>query len=276
MSSNIKPKLEPAATSGDAGTGGEEEALRQPGSELMIRRMSDPVRIEPAARSRHGIIEYNSEHAEVVQSFRTMRTLLLQQAAVGNFVTMVTGMRPGSGASFVARNLAAALAFDECRTALLIDCNRDSPSVDALLEGRLRHGLTDLLENPAEVGIADIIYSTGIPRLRAIPVGRRRNRPTEYFTTPRMKSFLEVIRRRYEDRCVIVDAPPMLASADPRILADWCQYVVLVVRYGEATRDELLEAVATFPREKFVGVIFNDFDIPEANGGDAGRGRELQ
>lgn len=265
MSSNMKPRLETADGASDAAipVGNEEDMLKKPGSELMIRRMSDPVRIEPKRRYEQGIIEYGSRrHAGVVQSFRKMRTLLLQQAQAGNFTTMVTGMRPGSGASFVARNLAAALAFDEMRTALLVDCNRDTPTVGDLLDGRARNGLTDLLENPDAISIGDVIYSTGIPRLRAVPVGRRRDRPTEYFTTHRMKAFLEVTRRRYPDRYVIVDAPSMEASADPRILADWCQYVLLVVRYGEATRDELLEAVATFPREKFVGVIFNDFDIP--------------
>lgn len=262
MSSNMKPRLETAdqTVPGRPADVSEEDMLRKPGSELMIRRMSDPVRIEPRRRHEQGIIEYSSRDGKVVQSFRKMRTLLLQQAQASNFVTMVTGLRPGSGASFVARNLAAAMAFDETRTSLLVDCNRDDPSVDDLLEGRARNGLTDLLENPDGVGIGDIIYSTGIPRLRAVPVGRRRDRPAEYFTTHRMKAFLDVTRRRYADRYVIVDAPSMEASADPRILADWCQYVILVVRYGEATRDELLEAVATFPQEKFVGVIFNDFD----------------
>ncbi|HEX7029132.1 MAG TPA: polysaccharide biosynthesis protein [Gammaproteobacteria bacterium] len=258
----MKPRLEPQDGGAPAVRQSEEEILRKPGSELMIRRMSDPVPIPPERRGRNQIIEYSAEHAPVVQSFRTMRTLLLQQASAANFVTMVTGMRPGSGASFVARNLAAALAFDESRTSLLVDCNRESPSVDALLGGNVRYGLTDLLEQPAAIGIGDIIHSTGIPRLRAVPIGSHRDRPAEYFTSHRMKAFLDVARRRYPDRYVVVDAPSMQTSADPRILADWCHYVILVVRYGEATRDELLEAVATFPREKFVGVIFNDFDAP--------------
>lgn len=241
----------------------EEEKIARPGSELMIRRMSDPAKIEPWVRERQRIIEYNSQHSEVVQSFRNIRTLLLQQAEQGSFITMVTSIKPGAGASFVARNLAASIAFDENRTSLLVDCNRDEPAVDDLLNGRALHGLTDLLEDPESVGIRDVIYSTGIPRLRAVPIGRKRHRPVEYFNSTRMQSFLDVIRKRYDDRYVILDTPAMEASADARILSDWCQYVILVVRYGEVTRDELLEAVATFPREKFVGVVFNDFDVPE-------------
>ena len=109
MSSKMKPLLEPHEGGQDVPAVGatEEEILKKPGSELMIRRMSDPVPLPRETRGRHQIIEYNSEHASVVQSFRTLRTLLLQQASAQNFVTMVTGMRPGSGASFVARNLAA-------------------------------------------------------------------------------------------------------------------------------------------------------------------------
>lgn len=274
MSSNMKPKVEKARPADEPARMQpvDEDQLRTPGSELMIRRMSDPVPIKRETRLQHQIIDYNSQHSKVVQSFRKMRTLLLQQAGAANFVTLVTGIRKGSGASFVARNLAASLAFDESRTALLVDCNRDNPSVDSLLDGRARNGLTDVLDNPSEVGIGDVIYSTGIPRLRAIPVGRRRDRPAEYFTTQRMRTFLDVVRRRYPDRYVLVDAPSMEESADPRILADWCQYVILVVRYGEVTQDELLEAVATFPREKFVGVVFNDFDVPGDYSAGNGRG----
>lgn len=241
----------------------EESLLRKPGSELAIRRMSDPVPLDRQIYVRNRLIEFNSEHSAVVQSFRNIRTLLMQQAQ-GNFVTLVTSVKSGAGASFVARNLAASFAFDENRTAMLVDCNRDSPSVDQLLGGRVRHGLTDLLDAPDNVNVADIIYSTGIPRLRAVPVGRKRQKPIEFFSTPRMRSFVDVIRNRYPDRYIVVDAPALEASADARILANWCDYVVLVVRYGETGREELLEAVATFPREKFVGVVFNDFDVETA------------
>jgi Mrp family chromosome partitioning ATPase len=245
----------------------EERALNPAGSELMIRQMSEPVALESRALEEQRIIDYTSPHGRVVQSFRTLRTMLLQQAGPENFITLVTSVGPQNGTSFVARNLAAALAFDRTRTALLIDCNRDSPSVDYLLNGRARFGLTDLLEEPGKLGIGDVIYGTGVPRLRAIPVGHHRDRPVEYFTTPRMQAFMDIIRQRYPDRYIVVDAPAVQTSADARILSDWCDYVIIVARYGEVTREELLEAAATIPAEKFVGVVFNDFGrFPEPSG----------
>lgn len=238
----------------------ESRLLSKPGTELMIRRMSDLVPLEADLREQQKIIEFHSEQQDVVQSFRALRTLLLQQAGSRNFTTLVTSVRPGDGASFVARNLATALAFDQTRTALLLDCNRSEPTLNGLLVEDDSKGLTDLLDSPSDVSIADIIYSTGIPRLRVIPVGNQRHSPVEYFTTQRMRAFLNVLSRRYSDRYVVVDSPAIQSNADARILADWCDYIVVVARYGETTKQDLMEAIATLPREKFAGVVFNDFD----------------
>lgn len=238
----------------------ESRLLSKPGTELMIRRMSDLVPLEADLREQQKIIEFHSEQQDVVQSFRSLRTLLLQQAGSRNFSTLVTSVRPGDGASFVARNLATALAFDQTRTALLLDCNRSDPTLNGLLVEDDSQGLTDLLDNPSDVSIGDIIYSTGIPRLRVIPVGNQRRSPVEYFTTQRMRAFLNVLSRRYSDRYIVVDSPAIQSNADARILADWCDYIVVVARYGETTKQDLMEAIATLPREKFAGVVFNDFD----------------
>jgi capsular exopolysaccharide synthesis family protein len=238
----------------------ESQILSKPGTELMIRRMSDLVPLESDLREQQKIIEFHSDQQDVVQSFRSLRTLLLQQAGARNFSTLVTSVRSGDGASFVARNLATALAFDQTRTALLLDCNRMDPTLNGLLVADNSRGLTDLLDDPCDVSIGDIIYSTGIPRLRVIPVGNQRHSPVEYFTSQRMNAFLKVLSRRYSDRYIIVDSPAIQTSADARIIADWCDYIVVVARYGETTKQDLMDAIATLPKEKFAGVVFNDFD----------------
>lgn len=249
----------------------EEKVLNRPGTELMIRRMSDLVPVPPDAREQKKIIQYHAEQQDVVQAFRKLRTLLLALGGERNFTVLVTAVDSGEGASFVSRNLAAALAFDETRTALLLDCNRERPSLNGLLVSKASPGLTDLLDNPGAVSVKDIIYGTGIPRLRAVPVGNQRRRPVEYFTSTRMRAFLDVLARRYNDRYIVVDSPPIAECADARILADWCDYILVVARYGKTDRRALLDAVATLPAEKFVGVVFNDFD-PAAAASDDGLG----
>lgn len=246
---------------------GDETALQSHGSELMIRRMSDPMLLSGERRSRIRLIAQGERNRGVVEAFRTLRTLLLQLAHQGNFSVLVTAVEAGSGTSFVARNLAAALAMDSTRTALLVDCNRASPSVDTLIGNGSTPGLTDLLDDPSVFSIGDVIHGTGVPRLRAIPVGRQRSSPEEYFTGSRMSAFMQIVAKRYRDRYVVIDAPAIASSADARILAEYCQYVVVVVPRGRIADSALLEAVSTIPPEKFAGVVFND--MPDDDASDA-------
>ncbi len=80
--------------------------------------------------------------------FREIRTRLLALGGATNFVTMVVPVSHRSGGSFVARNLAAAFAFDETKTSLLIDCNLRYPS---------QH--TALGVKPTEGGLIDTIWN---------------------------------------------------------------------------------------------------------------------
>ena len=72
-----------------------------------------------------------------------------------------------------------------------------------------------------------------------------------------MKQFLGAVRKRYPDRFVILDAPSLEDSPDARILADLCDYNVLVVPHAKVTEAQIVKAVESFPESKFAGVIIN-------------------
>jgi Mrp family chromosome partitioning ATPase len=172
-------------------------------------------------------------------------------------VVLVTSLVPGGGGSFIAFNLAAALAFDAGRTALLVDCNLRNPSLPRVFADSPHLGLTDYLQDPS-LEIGDVVHPIGIERLRVIPAGRRREVPGEYFGSARMQRLVEAVRSRYPDRIVILDAPPTSESADVHTLAELCQCIVLVVPYGKVTTPQMEEAVKNLPKEKVLGVVFND------------------
>jgi protein-tyrosine kinase len=196
------------------------------------------------------------EHADAFRELRT-RLLALGSNLHTNFVTLVAPVNHGCGGSYVARNLAAAFAFDESRQALLIDCDATHPAQgDALQVAADRGGLIDFLEKE-DIAMNDIVYPTGIPRLQLIPSGRIRETPGESFSSFRMRALIDSLRTHHVNRYLILDGSPALASPDARILSDLADLVVLVVGYGQIAPAAIDKAIASFPPEKFAGVVFN-------------------
>ncbi|HAC28674.1 MAG TPA: polysaccharide biosynthesis protein, partial [Marinobacter hydrocarbonoclasticus] len=194
--------------------------------------MQEPRRLTQDDLDERRIIYPESRNRALVNRFRDLRTKLLEVSGGNNFTLVVSGASSGAGSSFVALNLAAAFAFDQAKTALIIDCNLREPSLHSTLDVMPETGLTDFLDDP-DYDIARILYPTGIPRLRLIPAGSRRETPAEFFTSFRMKQFLQAIRRRYPDRFIVLDTAPISESPDARILTELCDYAMLVVPHGK-------------------------------------------
>ncbi|WP_426703007.1 polysaccharide biosynthesis protein [Rhodanobacter sp. Col0626] len=190
-------------------------------------------------------------------AFREIRTRLLELAGQQNFVTLVVSVSPRSGGSFVARNLAAAFAFDEAKTSLLIDCNLRYPNQHKVMGvNPTTGGLIDFIDRPA-MGIESVLYQTGIPRLRLIPAGNARENSSEYFSSFRLRTVLDSLRCRYSDRYLFLDGPAIKGSPDARILSDMADFVVVVAGYGRDTPAAISQAVANFEPGKLAGVVFN-------------------
>jgi len=206
------------------------------------------------------IIYPGGKNPRAVNAFRQLRTSLLRRSEERNFLLLVTGVGWQAGASFVARNLGAAFALDETMTALLIDCNLDQPQTSslALADGvEERPGLTDFLDGEVSQ-VEQIIYPTGVPRMRVIPVGSRRRHIREFFTSRRLPALFRELLGRYPDRFIILDVPPIDENADTRILAGLSNMVLLVVPYGRATAFQIECAVDAIPDDRYVGSVVNN------------------
>ncbi|MCM0611817.1 polysaccharide biosynthesis protein [Marinobacter sediminum] len=218
--------------------------------------MQEPHRLTPDDLDERRIIYPESKNRALVNKFRDLRTKLLELSGGNNFTLVVSGASEGAGSSFIALNLAAAFAFDQAKTALVIDCNLREPSLHSLLDITPEAGLTDFLDDP-DYDIGRILYPTGIPRLRLIPAGSRRETPAEFFTSFRMKQFIQAVRRRYPDRFIVLDTGSISDSPDARILTELCDYGMLVIPHGKITSATAEQAATAFNPEKFVGAIIN-------------------
>ena len=221
-----------------------------------IVKMQEPRRLTKDDLDERRIIYPESPNRGLVNRFRHLRTKLLEVSGGNNFTMVVSGACEGAGSSFIALNLAAAFAFDQAKTALIIDCNLRNPSLHSQLDLAAETGLTDFLED-SDYEIGRIIYPTGIPRLRLVPAGSRRENAAEFFTSFRMRQFLQAIRRRYPDRFIVLDTAPISESPDARILGDLCDYSMLVVPHGKITASGADAAAQAFDPKKFVGAVIN-------------------
>lgn len=224
-----------------------------------INLMREPHVLSPEELEARKIISPAGKNRKAINAFRELRTKLLKAGGHTNFITMVSSVSEQGGASFVALNLAAAFAFDHSKTALLIDCNLRTPSIHKILGIAPEYGVTDHLENP-DITIEKIIYSSGIPRLRVIPVGTCTDSGSEYFTSYAMAEFLHQVQRRYPDRYIIVDAPHLGegASPDAAILSDLCDQIIMVVPYAKVTPVQVRDAVNSVQGEKVAGMVMNN------------------
>lgn len=222
-----------------------------------IRRMADIGNLTYSELEDLRVVHPGMRSIDVLNAFRELRTKIYQLAAdKENFVLMVTSITPGGGSTFVTTNLGAAIALDESKTAIIVDCNVYDPSLHRILPIEPDFGLVDYLEN-ITLEVKDIIYSTGVRRLRLIPSGSHRLPGMEFFTSSRMRRFVDELRSRYRDRHVVIDAPPIGGSADARILAELCDYVLIVVPFGRATQAQIQSAVQAINPSKLAGVVFN-------------------
>jgi protein-tyrosine kinase len=235
----------------------EQNLVRRSAAARSIARVSETQVLTSRNLEEQRIIHRNDSVREQADAFRELRTRLLARGGERNFITLVAPISHGCGGSFVARNLAAAFAFDEAKTSLLVDCDARHPSQHkALGVDPVLGGLTDYLED-LSVDLGQVLYRTGVPRLRLLPCGSQREITGEAFSSFRMRAMVDSLRSRYADRYLILDGPSVQGSPDARILSDLADQVVLVAGYGRVTMETIDKAIANFDPEKLAGVVLN-------------------
>ncbi len=234
--------------------------ILKPSTESEVGFMEDPRLFSDKQLEKIGVVHPRSKNRALVDSLRQMRTKLFQARPEGNFTVMVTAVVPEGGASFIALNLASTISFDKAKTSLLIDANMYDPMLDQILSAinlSPQYGLLDYLSDPA-IGIENIVCPSGIPRMRIVPIGNRADGDTEHLTSKKMSAFLGEIKERYDNRYIVIDAPSISSSVDARVLADLCDFLVLVVPYGGVTPNQIEAVVDEIDERKLAGIVLNN------------------
>ncbi len=196
----------------------------------------------------------------MAESYRVLRTNIqfsnVDQPAK---VILVTSANPLEGKSTTAANLAAAMAQGGLSVAL-VDADMRRPSLHQIFEVPNDCGLTNALLQD-EITLNGALSTTKVENLRLMTTGPLPPNPSELLGSQRMQRLLATLREQFD--AVIIDSPPVLAVADPAVLAPQTDGVVLVVGAGETRRDAAKRAVSNLTQvgARFLGVTLNKFSM---------------
>lgn len=175
------------------------------------------------------------------EAFRNLRTMI-DFAGVGGKAKalIVTSTVQGEGKTYVASNLAVALA-QLGESVLLIDGDLRRPQIHRTFGLSQERGISDFLSMGKDAQeLEGLIQKTDVPGLKALPCGPRPPNPSELLNTPRLEALVAWARGRF-DR-VVVDCTPMFPINDTLLWGRHIKSAVFVARYGRTRTPLILDA----------------------------------
>lgn len=181
------------------------------------------------------------------EAFRRLRSSLqFIQTRQETDLFLFTSANPAEGKTTIVANTAVAIASSG-RSVAVVSADLRRPRIDALFGVESYRGLAEYLEGDDEVELA----SVGIDGLSILPAGRAHADSTELLGSERMKQLLVSLHDMFD--MVLVDTPPVLATADAGALAPFGGAVVLVVDAKNTPLEDL--AVARTELERVGSVV---------------------
>lgn len=201
-------------------------------------------------------------NSPVIESFKRLRNKILYPSSGAQPRTiLVTSAIPGEGKGFVCANLGIVMAQGMEHYSLMVDCDLRRPALANLFGVSSELGLVNHLQS--DTPLEKIILPSGYPKLSLISSGPPPANPAELLNSNRMIGLIEELTSRYQDRFILLDTPPFLAASETTILAKHVDAVILVVRWGRSSREQVKDLVDTFGKDKIIGLVFNAYEVNE-------------
>lgn len=223
------------------------------------KKESRKVAIEAVRTNRKRLLTNESPFA-IKEAYVKLRTSLMfcmtadKERPCTSFA--VTSAKPSEGKSLTAANIAISYAMLG-KKVLLIDADMRKPTQRRLWRVEKPTGLCDFL---AKISKLELVKVKDLP-LWIVCTGTIPPNPSELLSSERMKHFLEESAKVYD--YIIIDTPPINTVADAQIVSTYVDGVVLVVKSGDTTEDELNEAIDAVRRAggNLCGTVLNDLNM---------------
>jgi len=202
--------------------------------------------------------------SRLAEAYRALRTtILLSRAGTPPQVILVSSAKPSEGKTSITTLEAIVFALNGARV-LLIDSDLRRPSVHLRFRITNKVGLTSVLTGKAPLQEA-IVPVPSVPSLHIMPAGPIAPMPAELLGSLQMQRLIEGLRANYD--FILIDTPPVLTVTDAAVLVSISDGVVLVLRYGDASRNVVARASEILLRSgaHLLGVVLNAVDLQSSD-----------
>lgn len=218
------------------------------------------LQLAPSAALSDEMIVLSDPASPRAEAMRLLRTqIIAQHVGAGRRAFAVTGATDGSGATYIAANLAAALSQVGIKT-LLVDANLRNPRVDAVFgidpNGPGLSSYLSLDVNRPE----RVVYQNVLPNLSVVPAGPPVARPQELLSGARFRTGVDILLRQHD--VALFDTPATNENADALTVAGVLGYALIVARRNHSfIKDiQVLSAQLAASRASVIGSVLNEYD----------------
>lgn len=220
-----------------------------------------PYAAEERRKGSPELVALNEPFSTKAESFRAIRSQLMMRLYSPDATThpraiAVVSTQSGDGKTFLAANLAVALAQLGGRT-LLVDADMRGPRQHEVFGLPNNAGLSGILSGRAESQVIQQVQ--GVPSLFVLPVGAVPPNPLELVERPAFGLLMRELLSKFDH--VVVDTPAACFGSDCAVIASRCGAHLLVARKDVSGVEELSELSAMLGQGNSValGAVVNEY-----------------
>jgi succinoglycan biosynthesis transport protein ExoP len=198
--------------------------------------------------------------SKFAETLRSVSVSVAGKGPEGSKVIGILSIAPQEGRSLIAANLATLLGRGEGPT-LLIDGDTRNPHLSSIFAPDATIGLLDVLAGACAWN--DALRCGPVRRVAMLPIIKRPDlpHPSHLLAGEQLDQVLRDAATHF--KYVVVDLPPLSVASEARILARKVDCVLLVVKWGETSKELIREVLAADEgvRLQCAGAILNVVDM---------------
>lgn len=209
----------------------------------------------PAVREESRVVTLTAGNSLGAEKFRVLRARLRNLRERRQLQKLViTSAVSGEGKTLMAMNLAVCLAKNTREKVLLLEGDLRKPVLSEYLGIEALNGIGEWasVDEPA----SRFIYRLDDLQLWILPAGSPSENPANTLQSSRFAELYKRLSACFD--WIIIDAPPLLPTADISFWSLHADGLLLVVREGKTSKAALQKGLETLDNPKVIGVVLND------------------